>query len=163
MLKNPHGPKSMGIGKRLNLQSQNGEAGNRKTNADEVRLFKQRIADGLDTAAARAGTKISERMAVDILKGRTWASILLLLALCTMGSDCDGGGRGADVDADRRSCWSFDYPLCSEVPATYPCLCVSGIAAVTSNLDERELAKPLPTPGYLFEGGPEGGETEEFF
>lgn len=163
MLKNPRGPKGIGIGRRLNLQSQNGEAGNRKTNAAEVRVFKQRIADGLDTDAARAGTKISERMAIDILKGRSWASILLLLALCTMGSDCDGGGRGSNVDVDRRSCWSYDYPLCSEVSSTYPCLCVSGVSAVTSIEDEQELYNTTPTPGYLFEGGPEGGETYALF
>lgn len=160
-IRNPGGPS---LASRLNAQSRAGTSGYRKTNEDEVRLFKQRVRDGMDPQAAREGTKITKRMVPDILAGRTWAMVLLLLAICTMGSDCDGGGRGANgVDEDRRACWSFDYPLCSEVSSTYPCLCVAGASAVTSYSDELELYNSEPTSGYLFEGGPEGGETGELF
>jgi len=151
-IRNQGGPS---LASRLNHQSRTREAGYQKTNKDEVRLFKQRLKDGVGPHAAREGTKISERMAGDIVAGRTWASVIVLvfMAMCLMGNSCEGGGQSNN---DRRSCWTYDYPLCSEVPANYPCLCLHGKAAVTSASDELELLNEAPTPDYEYEGGYDG-------
>lgn len=151
-IRNPRGPS---LATRLNHQSTTRQAGYSKTNKDEVRLFKQRLKEGAGFHAAREGTRISERMGKEIVAGRTWASVIVLvfLALMTMGNTDCGGGHGAQEPNERRACWTFDYPLCADVPATYPCLCLQGSAAVTSFEDERELIQPTPTPGYEYEGG----------
>lgn len=149
------------LASRLNAQIRDGTAGNKKTNKAEVRLFKQRIRDGLDDDAARKDTKISARMAQDIKAGRTWPMVILLvLAVCTMGNSCDSGGDGG---GDRPYCEYLARPLCRDVTTTYPCLCLYGLEAVTSEADERELYNVTPTPGYIFEGGPEGGQSGDVF
>lgn len=148
-IRNPGGPS---LATRLNHQSRNHTAGYSKTNEDEVRVFKQKIKDGVGVHAAREGTKISERMGKEIIAGRTWASVVVMIfmAMCLMGNSCEQGGKSNN---DRRSCWSYDYPLCSEVPSTYPCLCLHSRASVTSVSDELELFNATPTPDYEYEGG----------
>lgn len=144
------------IGKMLNLQSRSGpnRAGRHKTNEAEVRTFKQRLKEGQPMNKAREGLKISEQSARDIASGRSWSWVILsLIALALLGNKCPTNAQGAN---DRRACWDYDYPLCSDVPRTYPCLCVQGSRAVTSEADERELYNPTPTPGYQYEGGSEG-------
>ena len=155
-IRNPGGPS---LGSRLNHQSRTRQAGYSKTNTDEVRLFKQRLKDGVGFHAAREGTKISERMGKEIVRGRTWASVIVLvmMAAVTMGNGCDlaGGGSNQNED-DREFCRYVSTPLCEDVPYDYACLCLTGSAAVTSVNDERELYRPTPTPGYEYEGGDEG-------
>jgi len=153
---NPGGPS---LSQRLNHQSRTRQAGYSKTNREEVLLFKQRVADGMDPEQAREGTKISKRMVPDILAGRTWASVILMIMLMavTMGNSCDlaDGGNNRNED-DREFCRYVSTPLCEDVPYDYACLCLTGSAAVTSVNDERELYSPSPTPGYEYEGGTEG-------
>lgn len=145
------------IGKMLNMQSRSGSGrvGNRKTNESEVRIFKQRVKDGMSPDEARAGLRISHQTAKDIRAGRTWAWVVLVLLVC-LGNRCPTNDQAPN---DRRACWDYDYPLCSDVPRTYPCLCVQGSSAVTSEADERELYNPVPTPGYQYEGGDEGASN----
>jgi len=128
MLNNPLGPKGLSIARRLNLQRKNGEAGYHKTNRDEVRLFKQRIAAGVEPEVAREGTKITARMVPDILAGRTWASVVLLVFMCLvlMGNSCDTDQR------NNAYCQGLNYPYCDDVPFDYECLCLSRPSAVTA-------------------------------
>lgn len=153
-IRNPRGPS---LASRLNHQSRTRTAGYQKTNKDEVRLFKQRLKDGMSPEAARKGTKISERMVGDILAGRTWASVIVLVILAFMlmgNTGCPTPNDNQRSNA-RAYCWNVDPPLCSEVSITYPCLCLYGPSAVTSEQDERELYRSAPTPGYEYEGGHE--------
>ena len=131
MLNNPRGPKGLSIARRLNLQSQSGEAGNRKTNRAEVQLFKQRLRDGLSRDEARAGLKISRSSANDIAAGRTWSSVVIMALMCVVltGSSCQ--------DSDTVVCQGLNYPYCADVPASYPCLCLSAPYGVPRATSER--------------------------
>ena len=62
--------------------------------------------------------------------------LLLLCALATLGNSCQGKGRD-----ELQVCQTMDYPFCSEVPVTYPCLCLSGPAGVT--LEEAEAMRKI--------------------
>jgi hypothetical protein len=123
---------------RLNQQSKARTAGYGKTNADEVRLFKQRVKDGMDPEDARKGTKISARMVGDIMRGRTWASVILLLAIAavTMGAD------GCNSNEYRVICQGINYPLCRNVAHDYPCLCLSDPQGLT--VEEAEQLRYEP-------------------
>ena len=134
-IRNPRGPS---LASRLNQRSRDRTAGFSKTNREEVRLFKQRIANGMDPEAAREGTKISARMVPDILAGRTWASVILLLAIAavTMGAD------GCNSNEYRVICQGINYPLCRNVAHDYPCLCLSDPQGLT--VEEAEQLRYEP-------------------
>jgi len=123
-----YNPGQPSLAQRLNHASRTRQAGYSKTNREEVLLFKRRIADGMDPEEARKGTKISKRMVPDILAGRTWASVILLvlIATVTMGNSCVAGN---DYTV---TCQGINYPLCRDVPYDYPCLCLSAPDGVTS-------------------------------
>jgi len=123
---------------RLNAQRRSGAAGYHKTNREEVLLFKKRVKNGMDPQAAREGTKITERMMDDILKGKTWASVIVLLAIAavTMGAD------GCNSNEYRVICQGINYPLCRDVAYDYPCLCLSDPQGLT--VEEAEELRYQP-------------------
>lgn len=132
-LKNTCGRKGS-IAQRLNADSRSGRNGNRKTNRDEVLLFKQRLADGMTKDEAREGLRISKHSAADIAAGRTWASVILmaLVMLVTMGNSCAPNRHTTAV------CQGVNYPLCRDVPRDYPCLCLDSPQGVT-RLEAEEM------------------------
>jgi len=114
-----YNPGHPSLAQRLNHQSKTRQAGYSKTNKDEVREFKRKVRDGVDVETARKGTRISAKMAKDILAGRTWASVVVLVAIMavTMGNSCQ--------DSNTYVCQGVNYPYCADVPVDYPCLCLS--------------------------------------
>ena len=127
-IRNPGRPS---LAARLNAQSRSGEAGNRKTNKVEVQLFKRRIRAGMSKDESRKGLKITKSSADDIVAGRTWSSVLILalMALVLMGNSCQGDSTVV--------CQGLNYPVCSDVPFDYPCLCLSSPEGTSRDKLER--------------------------
>jgi len=67
------------------------------------------------------------------------AIFLLAMATVLMGNrGCGGTGNSVPLNPQ---CHLYYYPLCSEVPSTYPCLCLSGPEGLTVE-EERALIVP---------------------
>ncbi len=119
-----------GLGRRLNKQMRDQEAGNRKLSEATVRAFKRRRVAGESIRKAAAATGIKPTTAADIASGKNWSWVILLVLLTftLLGAkSCPVAGNNYEVN-----CQGMNYPLCRDVPYDYPCLCLETPDGVSS-------------------------------